>query len=55
MQRSRTRVAVSPLDKRFGVIIARYVARLKRVADAEVRRRVPAAVKEAMRQVRRRP
>jgi hypothetical protein len=42
-------VAASPLDQQLRAIVARYVARFRRVADAEVRRRVPAAVREEMR------
>ena len=46
---------MTSLDRQLRVIVARYVAQFRRVADAEVRRRVPAAVKEAMRRVRKRP
>jgi len=46
---------MSLLDKQLRAIVARYVAKLRRVADAEVRRRVPAEVREAMRKVRKMP
>jgi len=45
---------MNALDKQISAIVARYVVQFRRVADAAVRQRVPAAVKEAMRKVRKR-